>query len=117
MKCDGYRILIQEMLRGRLDIDEAAVVVAHMDACASCRSFHRGLVNAERTPEGCGTSRSSVRQKPTGRKPSNFPVAAAAILAAILLGFAALAARHVGWQRADSPCRAAHHAYAQERSR
>ena len=44
MKCDGYHILISEMLQGRLDIDEATVVAAHMDVCDSCRSFHRGMV-------------------------------------------------------------------------
>lgn len=44
MKCDGYHILISEMLQGRLDIDEAAVVATHMDVCESCRSFHRKMV-------------------------------------------------------------------------
>jgi anti-sigma factor RsiW len=80
MKCDGYRILIREMLHGRLDVDEATVVAAHMDACESCRSFHRELAAGDPAGGEHIAEVASAPEKPPVARAGILPVAIAVIL-------------------------------------
>jgi len=117
MKCDGYRILIQEMLEGHLDIDEATVVVVHMNACEACRSFHRETLankrsNGEHIVETVGPP-----EKPPVAWYDALPVVIAVILAALFLGGFILIATHAGWfQPERSSCNAGHYSTVPERS-
>jgi len=117
MKCDAYRILIQEMLRGQLNIDEAAVVASHMDACELCRSFHRGLVDDSHIDQHRREVAESLPHKPAAARQTIWQLAMAAVLAALLLGGVAMVARHVGWRGPDSHQRSWHHSHVQEHSR
>lgn len=116
MKCDGYRILIEEMLQGRLNIDEATLVAGHMDACESCRSFHRSLVRGNDTGKESSAATVSAPQ-PMEPRGSVWPVAIAVILAMVILGGIALMATHAGWRRATSSYCPGHHSFAQGHSR
>lgn len=95
MKCDGYRILIREMLQGKLDVEEATVVAAHLDACDNCRAFHRELVGiSSDEPEETGEESTPSGGKATATHAS---LAAAVILGVILFGGILYALRHEGW--------------------
>jgi|GEM_PF-1725336 len=86
MKCDAYRILIREMLQGRLDLDEATLVSGHLDACDDCRSFHQDLVAASPARQEPVAPATAQPTAPTGRLASVWPTVAALALAVLLLG-------------------------------
>ena len=117
MKCDGYRILIQEMLQGRLDIGEATLVASHMDACQSCRSFHRGLAaaNRESNEPAAGTA-GPVQGTPATSRASGWSIAVAVVLVIASLVGLFLIARQAGWGQAGWPCRPGPRSFVQGRS-
>jgi anti-sigma factor RsiW len=118
MKCDGYRILIREMLHGRLDVDEATVVAAHMDACESCRSFHRELAAGDPAGGEHIAEVASAPEKPPAARAGILPVAIAVSLAVLFLGGLVFVAKHVGWRLPNpSSWNAGHHSPAHGRSR
>ena len=95
MKCDGYRILIREMLQGKLNVEEATVVAAHMDACSNCRAFHRELVGkSSDEPEEAGE-----RNAPSGGRVAadRTSLTAAVILGVILFAGILYVLRHEGY--------------------
>ena len=95
MKCDGYRILIREMLQGKLDVEEATVVDAHMDACDNCRAFHRELIGRSSDEP----QKAEEKGAPSGGKATagHAALAAAVILGVILCAGILYALRHEGW--------------------
>jgi len=115
VKCDGYRILIQEMLQGRLNLEEAAVVAGHMDACEACRSYHRDLVAASPAADTHGSAVADPAE-PLARA-QVWPTAVAAALVMFLLGGLVFLAMQRGWVPALTPHRSGHGCLAQERSR
>ena len=42
MKCDAYRILINELEYGRLNDNEADLLRRHLDMCEGCRAYQEG---------------------------------------------------------------------------
>jgi len=118
VKCDGYRILIREMLQGKLDVEEATVVASHMDVCADCSAFHRETV-ASRTVSGDHVDEMpSAPEKPPVARHDALPAVIAIILAALFLGGLALIATHAGWFRSGrSSCNTGHHSIVHGRSR
>ena len=117
VKCDGYRILIREMLRGQLDIDEATLVASHMDVCQSCRSFHRGLTaaNRESNEPAAGTADPVQATRATSRA-SGWSIAVAVVLVIASLVGLFLVARQAGWGRAGWLCRPGHGSSVHRRS-
>jgi hypothetical protein len=115
VKCDGYRILISEMLQGRLGIDAATAVASHMDACESCRSFHRELVTADRGSGGPDEPGNRSQEKPTASRRGGWIVAVAVTAAIAFVIGAVFIARQARWIGHGRDHRAGHHRTSQSR--
>ena len=115
MKCDGYRVLISEMLQGRLGIDEATAVASHMDACESCRSFHRELVAANSGSDRPDEPVAASPERPAASKRAGWAVVVAVIVALAVAIGAVFIARKAGWEGHGRTHHTGHHRSSQSR--